>query len=532
MNPPQKLSALSAQPTGASPPTTPSRPQAVALGSPLRRGAALAALAWLVAAGCSDRAASSDAALDGSGATDTGAFDVSAEIAQQRPDSTAEMDAGALEDASQGVDGAPGVDGEIDGSASWDGPGPDVADVPDGGPPTGDADARLCDPGTARCVSPEISRSCDALGLSPKDVTCPLGCLASGARAGSCREVTPSNGFSGLTCGDEPRSTVSFDVQEPTEVDPDHGSYSTVTSTIFPAPVYRHLGQGGAAPPVGVFHLSHLFIAEGQTLTLRRGAEAAVAFLVDGDVTIDGTLDVSGHLGVSGPGATSLGLGGAGTGLAGSGGGGFGSSGAAGGLTAAGEPGHGGVSYGSSALVPLWGGSPGAGNGGGGGGALQISACGTLRVGPRGRIVASGGGAPTTSAGAAAKGSGGGAGGGISLEAKQIVIEGWVMANGGSGSGAASETVAGEAGQDGSLSATVPAPGGASASGTSAGGGSCAASGPEMAGAASDGGPSGGGGGGLGRVRIATLTVEEGGATPALSGSFSPTPAVETWSTH
>ena len=174
----------------------------------------------------------------------------------------------------------------------------------------------------------------------------------------------------------------------------------------------------------------------------------------------------------------------------------------------------GGKSYGSAANTPLVGGSAGGGGYGGGfgGGAVQIAAGTSIEVSGPGAIDASG-------AGGEPGGGGGGAGGAILLEAPTVSVFGALAANG--GGGGSGHGHASLSGADGAPS-SEPAPGGASADGTSGVGGNGAA------GTSVDGQPGfqtdtaryqGGAGGAAGWIRI---DGKSGSATVGATGVISP----------
>ena len=182
-----------------------------------------------------------------------------------------------------------------------------------------------------------------------------------------------------------------------------------------------------------VFKYSSVTIAPGATLTFaNHPSRAPVVWLVEGNVTIDGSVSLDGHqretpprIAEPGPGGFRGGFGsfavgvGQGPGFGPGGGqnprngdrygGSFGSLGYGGSVT-----------YGNPSLVPLIGGSggsgdsdfPGSSSGGGGGGAILIACSGDLILGSSGTIRANGG---NGGAGEVNNHSAGGSGGGIRL---------------------------------------------------------------------------------------------------------------------
>jgi hypothetical protein len=117
---------------------------------------------------------------------------------------------------------------------------------------------------------------------------------------------------------------------------------------------------------------------------------------------------------------------------------------------------------GTASLEPLLAGQSGQGlckaEGGRGGGILQLSARGTIDIAETGGIDAGGwaGGAADPKCG----GPSGGSGGAILVEAPELLLQGRIVANGGSGSSGACAATAGNAGNPGSADA-APSPGGA-----------------------------------------------------------------------
>lgn len=290
-------------------------------------------------------------------------------------------------------------------------------------------------------------------------------------------------------------------------------------------------------PSLAYFCLSEMIVPGGVVLDrpVSGGPAAAIAFVVDGNVTIDGTLDFDGGAataavtgGRGAPGGfdgsdLSTGDGTVGHGpCPGQGGQNSGSSnhwiggggGGGGGRTGGGRGGNGrcssgdhsanarepGTACGSDLLIPLVGGSGGGSGGdgtinvqqgwagGGGGGALQISS--RTRITIAGAIRAAGGVGFGSSQ--LDGGGGGGAGGAILLEAPAIGITGAVIVDGGDGG----------------------------TSGAGVGGkGATAGQGPTNGASFSANGQGGSGGGGSGgRIRLNTVAAAcPAGASPAAS---------------
>lgn len=196
-----------------------------------------------------------------------------------------------------------------------------------------------------------------------------------------------------------------------------------------------------------VYKYSSVTVDHGSTLSFANHlSRAPVVWLVDGDVTIDGTIKLSGANYVSAPNLAEPGPGGfrGGMGYYTANVGASAGFGPGGGYTAVTSYGRGAshadtvtsspVAYGNPSLVPLLGGSGGGGTsnargGGAGGGAILIACSGTLQI--NGSILSNGGaGHDEYSTG---NDSGGGSGGGIRLVADTFTGSGLVEARGGSG---------------------------------------------------------------------------------------------------
>jgi len=197
-----------------------------------------------------------------------------------------------------------------------------------------------------------------------------------------------------------------------------------------------------------VFKYSSVDIPAGVTVTFRnRPTYAPVVWLVQGDVTIQGTVNLNGQgyfAGSSSPALTTEpGPGGyrggckkvpsgpTGGGGSGPGGAGFLAGGSYGTQSGSG----GGPTYGNAGVVPLIGGSGGGGRsegdptGGAGGGALLIAAAGTVTIAQGGSIAANGGAGLLYPWGAVA----GGSGGAIRIIADTVTGSGALSAIGGGG---------------------------------------------------------------------------------------------------
>jgi hypothetical protein len=323
---------------------------------------------------------------------------------------------------------------------------------------------------------------------------------------------------------------------------------------------------GGVVPQPGaadicVVRYGTIDVGSAATITLVGSATVgrSIAFVADADLTIEGVLDGGAHPGVNGPGGGTyssgasptintnnivLGGGGAGGATAGGAGASCGEGSASNVGTAGGATDGGTAATNPATLAELVG---GASSGaykmlesgdvlfGGGGGALLLASCdGTVHI--SGTVSVAGGGGPSGPGFVEFSGVGGGAGGTVVIEAATIDITGSVFANGGGGGQGwflGASPTAGMSGQDGTLSDTTAAAGGADsfAGGTGGQGGIANASANSMIGAPPDkidAGP-GGGGGSVGFLQTYTPTGVTPTLTPAhASPAFQPNGTVET----
>ncbi|MCA9679681.1 MAG: choice-of-anchor D domain-containing protein [Myxococcales bacterium] len=400
---------------------------------------------------------------------------------------------------------------------------------------TGTFHAWQCTPSTTICDDPTSHYvECGADGLPAVEMNCPLRC-ATGIE--KCLDVEPSNGYYSYLEGSEAAPALTFDsntcsAEGACGINTDTGVIQLGQNT---APM-----TGTLDAAVRIYSLSSLRI-EG---TVKVTGASALAFMVNGDVTITGTLDISADGATGGPGAASgAGCVGGSTSSAtipnaGAGGGGRYFSGRNGGNTGTGTAGGQSGSGGSSETpIPLAGGcgggttavgnGPGAARayGGGGGGAVQITSRGTIAVTGNGVIDASGGGGRSTDSPIAPAdyggGGGAGAGGSILLEGNVVAVDGAgvvLSTKGGGGAGVGSHNLPAH-GADGGTAAAAAAggatsgypTGGVGALGSTAGGNGQAGTG--NSGAAACGG---GGGGSIGIARFnstfGTTTVQNGAA--------------------
>ncbi len=443
-----------------------------------------------------------------------------------------------------------------------------------------------CAPSTVACVTSDALTSdlqtCDSFGRKTT-ATCVLGCLPGVGGDGDagadtfahCGQATWSNGLT-LDCQTPTTPALpALDISIADKTfDPIAGTIDGVVQT---APVFTTVVQAGA-PTIGVFHFRSVNITAGRKLIVTGptpvvgvgAVTRAFALVVEGTVTIAGTIDVAAHLDgtllIATPGAgapariDSSNPGGGGNGNSsgnniGGGGGSFGTTGGKGGNKGTNNIlGNAGTAFPATnplEVTPLQGGGHGGWLGsmskwGWGGGAIQINACGAITV--SGLINASGGGAPLPTIGE--HGGGGGAGGAILLEAPSVIMSGTLAATGGGGAGGGYKmsptTEQGNAGNDGATDSTCAGPGSAGGIGATTGGGkggrgTCGAidatQGDDPAAAnnaAWANNTGGGGGGGGGRMRINAVATPNvtGVITPMLNGGTGTTYSTGTLLVH
>jgi len=363
-----------------------------------------------------------------------------------------------------------------------------------------------------RCDGSDLV-SCNSDGTAEVSENCSLGCSVTGLR---CNDLDPSNGLAPYLdmTGGEP----DLDLGTMATINTDDG---TVMVDGKPVIVYSMLLGQSSAPTIRVF-IGHSLTATDVTIT----GSNAFAVVSNGDLTIGGVFAASANgIFTPGPGAfndgTCQGAEGAivnGGVIGGAGGGGFGFAGGRGG-TATNDNGiatggAGGTATGSPTLVPLRGGCDGGRVGvrlfGFGGGAMQLVS--RTRITVSGIVAANG-----------SSGSGGGSGGGILFEAPVVEVSGSLVANGGAGAGGC---LFPKAGEDGRLDA-MPATGGdpCDTTGVKGGNGGAGNSGAGNGDSINQAGLSfalaGYGGGGVGRIRVNTLS----GGFHRTGGLFSPNPS-------
>jgi hypothetical protein len=386
---------------------------------------------------------------------------------------------------------------------------------PDMMPVECDADTITCDDAEGRYVE------CGSDGLSIRVIECPMGCATDIER---CLDVDPSNGLAAyLDIARNDATVPSIEFSGSSTID-------TVTGTVTNNGAAVQLPSNLIGDDVRVFILKGMHVAGTLKIT---GPEHSIAFVVDGDVTITGTIDVSADGLTPGPGGvlrsdpcngtgsgtlelSNSGAGGAGH-YDGGGNGGYGNGSST--LLA------GGAQFRDDDLQPLVAGCFGGSKfefinnqsqvsrGGGGGGALQISASSRITISGVGKIDASGGGGQANGQ-FVIPGAGGGSGGSVLLEAPEIVLDGpgVVVSTKGGGGSSSGTNAATRDGGDGGTDAT-PAPGGTTSSYASGGTGGTESAPP----APGSNGPSSSfpdGGGGGGAVGEARFNNRSGALTP------------------
>jgi hypothetical protein len=396
------------------------------------------------------------------------------------------------------------------------------------------ADAGMCVAASVSCADSSTLRTCVAGTPQPTDTTCLWSCDATGGA--HCTKLQPSGGA--VTAANLDPDAQLQAINFAGTIDADTGAMSGLRAAgpNVIAGIDYHLVNN-----VAVFRFGSLHITGAVSI----GGTHAVAFVANGDITIDGIIDVRGSCSgnEAGPGglpggAIKTSAGGQGGGIGGAGGhdncsggsgGGHGFAGGQGGKSSGTSNTTGGGTFGDATISMLVGGGGGGGGGGnsggaggGGGGALQLASNGTITIGATGAAGVNAGGCGgnlATNDG----GGGGGAGGAILVEARVIHIGslGVLAVNGGGGGGADSGSTAGT---DGLLS-------GAQANGGATGSSRGGKGGAQIMLGGADGADykNGlGGGGGVGWIRIntraASATLDSGSLlSPALTDTSSTT---------
>jgi hypothetical protein len=379
-------------------------------------------------------------------------------------------------------------------------PPPDGKPPPDGGP---------CKDVSVTCADSTTLRTCTMIGSDYQDTTCTWGCSTTGAA--HCAGLVPSGG--GVTSGDVMAGTftglMATTIGTPSSyiVDGTDGRIGTM----FNSRQFRLDGTGTIngidfelRGNVAVFRFASLAVSGPVTLV----GPHPIAFVADGPIDIEDVIDARGPGCQNGTAGTNAGPGGfdggpaqtdaSGSG-AGHGGGNNDDAGGGGGYGGMGGVGHngkmGGMMFGDATISVLVGGGGGgggkdSGGGGGGGGALQLISNAMVTIGAPGGINAGGCGGHSGGGGSHSGGGGGGAGGTILIEAVTIAISGALAVNGGGGGGNNAGGSAGTLDRN------------AGTGGDGGGTGAAANTSDGMAGA----GNGAAGGGGIGRMRLNTLS--------------------------
>lgn len=393
-----------------------------------------------------------------------------------------------------------------------------------------DADPAGCQALGSECATVSVLRTCTELGEPPVDTACNWGCIADATA--HCARLVPAGGALEPTDVAPYPSLLDITLGAATELSSGTGAITGVRGTTVGV-------ENGIAfqvrNDIAVFTFKSLTIDAPLALVGNR----AVVLAADGPIIVNAVIDARGPCtgdtagpgggagGAPGQAGPGLGGGGGGGGAAGNtsagGGGGHGDGGGLGGAGVSVMPGARGAAFGDATITVLRGGGGGGGGppdssivGGGGGGAVQLASNTRVEIRAGAGINAGGcGGKP----GGMQSGSGGGAGGTILIEAPTIRLAGTLAVNGGGGGGGGVGASAGQPGQLGVAAAS----GGTATNGRGGNGGArdkpAGSNGLDYTSA-------GGGGGGVGRIRLNTitgdLTVEAGGVTSPALGVSSP----------
>ena len=307
----------------------------------------------------------------------------------------------------------------------------------------------LCDPGETTCVN-GVAAVCDANGVVVESISCALGCYQDEPR---CTDIDPSNDLGDVLAMSHGSPDVV--VTEGSVIDVSDGS---VDGVVIPSVLVDAPADG---VQIRAFPVGSLSVTGTVYVTASTGPAYAVAFLSDGDVTIDGDFYVTAsQYGAAPGGMTTLppqsypcsggdGYNDSTNHMTGGGGGGHATDAGYGGDGFSVAGGLNGRAFDNPDLQPLRGGCRGGGathdgrGPGSGGGAVQISSRTAITIGDGARLIANGLGGERISLHAY----GGGGGGGILLEAPVVTLQSdaAIVANGGSGaagggSGAAVES--------------------------------------------------------------------------------------------
>jgi hypothetical protein len=364
----------------------------------------------------------------------------------------------------------------------------------------------MCTPDSSFCTAGGVQH-CDSNGAPSTLDACAMGCVD--GPPSHCAYVTPR--YIPTAC-DTP-ATDSLDITSNTTLGTDLDTACTggiVTQT--------------AAPDICVVRNKTITVEAGATL--RATGTRLLALVADDALAIHGTIDASADGYTPGPGGGSYSSGGGRTVSNAGGGAGFSTAGAAGSSpTVDGGAANGGPPGTDPAQLAVMVGGPSASGGGGGGGGVLLVACrgdvavdGVVDLGGGG-----GGGGSQIPMTAIRQATGGGAGGYLVIQGLNIMLTGYLYANGGGGGAGYTGSVTGNSGHDGTRSTTVGALGGAAQAGEGHGGNGGAGQIAATVGVhATNGGTGGGGGAGLGFLQ----TYTPAGVTPTLTPTES-SPALQ-----
>jgi hypothetical protein len=424
-----------------------------------------------------------------------------------------------------------------------------------------------CTPGEFGACDADNALTCEASGTGYEATHCLNGCSVDAAGCNPCQpnmkacgsegvlDVCDGNGHDTATqcaagCIDEPEPHCGY--LQPRYLPPDICDTSAQTAltitdnrtidTAVDANCTGGIVPQSGGPELCVIRYTSMTVGSASTLKVVAALtqtetdnvhDRPVAFVVDGDLAIDGTLDAAATGPTSGPGGgfsfaggndfqgTSIGLGGAGFATVGGNGGSF---------QADGGAQNGGPQLPNPLTSATFAGGP-ENDGGGGGGVMLVSCRGTVSV--SGIINAGGGGGSSGYNVACIPAFGGGAGGDVLIQAMNVTITGSLFANGGGGGAGCvvgTQHTGEQEGADGPMSDTTPANGGRAVTGGGNGGkGGIGASLPGDGRKAQMGtGYPGGGGGSVGWLQTATPSGVVPTLTPAhVSPPLQPNAAAE-----
>lgn len=382
----------------------------------------------------------------------------------------------------------------------------------------------VCAPGTGMCTNGSL-QTCDSTGHWGTPTTCALGCFTDGTR---CWDVDPTNGLSAAL--DDARNQPTFSLADGAEFDTSAGTVVDAVGNPYAIKTML-IDQGSNAPKIRVYEVGSITMGAAKVVGTN-----AFAIVSDRDIVITGIVNAVGAYDANGnpsspgagggPGAACAGatVTSPGNDYQGTGGGSFAGAGARGGNNPPNMGGAAGSTVNAPTLVPLRGGCSGGVNAssvaypGLGGGAVQLVSRTQIKINSNGVVNVGGGGGGPVPPNNPQGGGGGGAGGGVLLEAPSILVSGataGLAANGGGG-GANCVTGAGEAGRPSTTAAKAGVCTGTNV--TNGGDGAATFSATQGVDFSTThvSGQAGGGGGGVGFIRLNTVS---GGST-FLGGAF------------